>query len=213
MTRIAPNSTILVLAPHTDDGEFGAGGSIARWIREGHEVHYVAFSACEESVDPEWPPDILTTEVRKATRALGIPESNLQLFDFPVRHFPDHRQQILEKTLELRSAVVPDIVLSPSLRDIHQDHQVVAIECLRAFKKSTVLAYEVPWNNIEFASNLFVHLELVDVEAKVAAIAQYASQASKPYSHPDYLEAQLRYRGTQIDVGFAETFEVVRWTM
>src|SRR5699024_12177975 len=36
-------STILVLAPHTDDGELGCGGSIARFIREGHEVHYVAF--------------------------------------------------------------------------------------------------------------------------------------------------------------------------
>ena len=38
---------ILVLAPHTDDGEFGCGGSIARFASEGNEVHYVAFSAAE----------------------------------------------------------------------------------------------------------------------------------------------------------------------
>ena len=41
---------ILVLAPHTDDGEFGCGGSIARFIEEGKEVFYVAFSAAEKSV-------------------------------------------------------------------------------------------------------------------------------------------------------------------
>ena len=29
---------VLVLAPHTDDGEFGAGGTIARWLSEGDEV-------------------------------------------------------------------------------------------------------------------------------------------------------------------------------
>ncbi len=26
---------ILILAPHTDDGEFGCGGSINRWAGEG----------------------------------------------------------------------------------------------------------------------------------------------------------------------------------
>ncbi len=36
---------ILVLSPHTDDGELGAGGTIARFLEEGSDVHYVAFSA------------------------------------------------------------------------------------------------------------------------------------------------------------------------
>ena len=39
------NKTYLILAPHTDDGEFWAGGSIARWIEEGNNVYYVAFCA------------------------------------------------------------------------------------------------------------------------------------------------------------------------
>ncbi len=41
---------ILVLAPHTDDGELGCGGTIVRLIDEGQDVYYVAFSICEESV-------------------------------------------------------------------------------------------------------------------------------------------------------------------
>ncbi|MDY7036483.1 MAG: hypothetical protein SV375_10045 [Thermodesulfobacteriota bacterium] len=41
---------ILVLAPHTDDGEFGCGGSIAKFIEQRAEVYYAAFSLCEESI-------------------------------------------------------------------------------------------------------------------------------------------------------------------
>ena len=70
---------ILVLAPHTDDGEFGCGGTISKFINEGHDVYYAAFSACQQSVLPQFPSDILITEVKEATRVLGIKSSNLIL--------------------------------------------------------------------------------------------------------------------------------------
>ena len=77
-------SRVLVLAPHTDDGEFGCGGTIARFIKEGVEVHYVAFSACEQSVLPQFPSDILITEVAEATNVLGIKLSLLRLGANPI---------------------------------------------------------------------------------------------------------------------------------
>ena len=61
---------ILVLAPHTDDGEFGCGGSIAKFINEGRQVYYVAFSTAEKSVPAGMPKDILKVEVKEATRLL-----------------------------------------------------------------------------------------------------------------------------------------------
>lgn len=38
----------LVLAPHTDDGELGAGGTLAKMIEAGVEVYYAAFSTAEQ---------------------------------------------------------------------------------------------------------------------------------------------------------------------
>ena len=35
---------VLVLAPHTDDGELGCGGTVARLLEEGCEVHFAVFS-------------------------------------------------------------------------------------------------------------------------------------------------------------------------
>ncbi|MBT7289512.1 MAG: PIG-L family deacetylase, partial [Chloroflexi bacterium] len=60
-------SRILVLAPHTDDGEFGCGGSISRWLNEKKEIYYIAFSSAEKSVPQGMPKDILKVEVKKAT--------------------------------------------------------------------------------------------------------------------------------------------------
>ena len=63
---------VLVLSPHTDDGELGAGGTIARWIGEGKDIYYVAFSTCQKSVPDNWPRDILKQECRCAMKTLGI---------------------------------------------------------------------------------------------------------------------------------------------
>lgn len=88
--------TVLVLAPHTDDAEFGCGGTIAKLVEAGANVRCVAFSAAEESVPKGLPRDVLRGEMRSAMSELGISESQLEILQYPVRHFPQHRQAILE---------------------------------------------------------------------------------------------------------------------
>ena len=100
---------ILILAPHTDDGEFGCGGSISKWIEEGKEVFYATFSACKQSVLPQFPEDILITEVKAATATLGIPSKNLILYDYEVRTFNYRRQEILDDLIKLRTKLKPDL--------------------------------------------------------------------------------------------------------
>ncbi|GAB4373795.1 MAG: hypothetical protein Kow0042_17920 [Calditrichia bacterium] len=53
---------ILILAPHTDDGELGCGGTISRFIEEGKNIFYVAFSTASDSVPHPYPADILKKE-------------------------------------------------------------------------------------------------------------------------------------------------------
>ena len=97
---------VLVLAPHTDDGEFGCGGTMARLVEAGVEVHYHAFSIATRSLPDGFAPDTLAREVREATGELGIPEGQLRVHDFDVRTFPERRQDILELLVGL-SARVP----------------------------------------------------------------------------------------------------------
>lgn len=133
------NKTVLVLAPHTDDGEFGCGATIAKYTEEGHEVFYAAFSACEQSGLAEFPKDVLITEVKAATSVLGVKLSDLILFKYEVRKFNYFRQEIFENMVKLKEEIKSGLVVSPSLSNIHQDHSTIAMEGLRAFKFSSIL--------------------------------------------------------------------------
>ena len=97
---------VLVLAPHTDDGEFGCGATIARFIKEGADVYYAAFSACESSVLSGFPKDILISEVKAATSVLGVKPENLILFKYDVRTFNFHRQSILDDMIKLKKELI-----------------------------------------------------------------------------------------------------------
>ena len=119
---------VLVLAPHTDDGELGAGGFISKLIEEGAQVFYVAFSTAAESVPEGYPNDILKTEVKAATKVLGIKEENLIIFDYQVRKLNYVRQEILEELIKLKRKNDFDLILIPSINDIHQDHSSIAYE-------------------------------------------------------------------------------------
>jgi LmbE family N-acetylglucosaminyl deacetylase len=204
---------VLILAPHADDGELGCGGTAAKYVEEGREVHLAVFSLAEKSVPPPWPKDILRTELTKAAAVLGIPEGNLTIFRFEVREFPAQRQPILEEIVRLRDRLAPDLVFVPSPNDIHQDHQVVAREGLRAFKKQTVLGYEEPWNNIVFETRAFFPLEERHVDRKVAALACYETQKSRSYLDESFIRSLARTRGTQLESRYAEAFEVLRMVL
>lgn len=203
--------TVLVLAPHTDDGELGCGGTIFRLTKLGKRVIYVAFSTCEESVPNQFPSDILHDEVRKATAELGIAENDLLILKFRVRNFPAQRQELLEEMVKLRDEYRPDLVLCPSSFDIHQDHSTVNTEAKRAFKNTTLLGYEFIWNNFDFKADCFIELEEEDLAKKVSAMEKYRSQASRPFTREKVIRATACFRGVQVATDHAEAFEVIRW--
>jgi N-acetylglucosamine malate deacetylase 1 len=210
---VISNEKILVLAPHTDDGEFGCGGSISKFIEMGTQVHYAAFSLCEESLPDGWPKDTLERELKQAAKVWGIPDSNLLVYRYPVRRFAEHRQDILEDLVELQRRLNPSLVFLPSFNDLHQDHGTIAREGTRAFKKITILAYEMPWNNITFSTQLFIRLEQRHVDTKVSALREYESQRGKAYASESFIKSLAHMRGVSIDSEFAEAFEVVRWVI
>jgi LmbE family N-acetylglucosaminyl deacetylase len=201
---------ILVLAPHTDDGELGCGGTIAKFIAEGREIWYAAFSICSKSLPQGLPADTLAGECKKATSVLGIPADHVTLFDFEVRIFPTLRQEILEKLVQLNKKINPDLVFIPSAADIHQDHGVIHTETLRAFKNSSLLGYELPWNHAPFKSPFFITLSGKDVAKKSEALKEYQSQSHRNYMQEDFIRSLAKVRGVQANSEYAEAFEVYK---
>ena len=205
--------TVYILAPHTDDGELGAGGTIAKLIESGAEVYYFAFSTAEKSVPKGMPKDILKTEVLNATAKLGIKKENVIIYNYEVRKLNYVRQEILEDLIKHKKELIPDLVLMPSLHDIHQDHTTIAQEGLRAFKNTTILGYELIWNNLTFNTTAFVKLEKHHIKIKCEALKEYKSQRGRNYMSKEFIFSLAKTRGVQIGVDYAESFEVVRWVM
>lgn len=202
---------ILVLAPHTDDGELGAGGFLSKLAIKGANIKYVAFSSAAESLPEGFPKDTLVKEVKLAISVLGI--SDIAIKNYPVRNFDLHRQEILDDLIKIRKENNFDLVLIPSTSDVHQDHQVIMKEGIRAFKNTTILGYELIWNSFDFKNHLYVKLDEADVMAKVNALQKYASQAHRPYMSEEFVRSLAYTRGLQVNHKYAECFEVVRWVI
>ena len=201
---------ILILAPHTDDGELGCGGTIAKFIEEGKEVYCAAFSIAEDSVPEGFAKDALIHEFTNAMAVLGVTKDHLYIYRYRVRHFPSFRQEILEDIVKLRNSIEPDLVFVPSPNDIHQDHQVISAEGLRVFKKISILGYELPWNNIIFETRSFVKLEDKHIEKKIKALKCYHTQQHRSYLSENFIRGLAKTRGTQFESENAEAFEVIR---
>jgi LmbE family N-acetylglucosaminyl deacetylase len=205
---------ILILSPHTDDAELGCGGSITRFIEEKKEILWVVFSTAEESLPKNLEKDTLKKEFIQVTKSLNLKEKNYKIYNFKVRHLHEKRQDILEELIRIRRDFNPEIVLVPSLHDYHQDHQVVSIEAIRAFKtNSSIIGYELPWNHVTFDTTLFIKLDKHHIQKKFTLLQNYKSQFlnKKNYFTNEYIFGLAKVRGVQCNADYAEAFEAIRW--
>jgi len=207
---------VLFLAPHTDDVELGAGGTLFKFYENGYEILWVVLSTAEDSLPDNLPKDTLKKEFLNVCSSLGFKERNYKIFNFRVRRLHEHRQEILERLVEIRDAFSPDLVIGPSPNDYHQDHQVLTNEMIRAYKNtSAIICYELPWNHVRFDTRAFVKLRKSHVNKKVDLLKNYKSQimVNKPYFSEDFVFGWARLRGTQVNSEFAEAFEVIKWIL
>lgn len=203
---------VLVLAPHTDDAELGAGGTISRVLECGGSVHVAVFSVPQESLPDGTAPDTLLTEFQAAMKIVGVPPEAVTVRHYPVRRLLQHRQEILQDLIRLRTEFRPTLVLAPSASDQHQDHQALAAEAPRAFRHCSLIGYELPWNHLQFTSAAFIAVSEAQLEKKWEALRCYRSQLEikRPYFDREFVRGLARVRGVQCGSDYAEAFDVVR---
>ena len=135
------------------------------------------------------------------------------MYNYEVRLFPQFRQEILEDMVALNKKIAPDLILLPSSSDIHQDHETIHREGIRAFKNNMIIGYEMPWNNFNFESNVYVILDEKHIQKKIDVIHIYESQSFRAYRSEDYVRSLATIRGIQAQSKYAEAFEVIRLKM
>jgi len=205
---------VLTISPHTDDAIITTGGTISRILEEGGEIFYVGLSIAEESVPEGFPPDAVAKECQLSTKVLGIDPKKVYIERFPVRRFPEYRQEILDTIINFKDQIRPDMAFIPATTDIHQDHEVVNRESIRALSRyCSIYGYDFPWNSLsEGKLNLFYQLEERHIRKKVEALSCFKSQIVKKagYLTEEYVRSLAIERGNRIGTRYAEAFEVIR---
>ena len=199
---------VIVICPHTDDGGIGAGGTTARFLEEGIEVHYVVLSV----PSPEFEEECMNAIKSFKTKDNGV---HLHLYSFRRQRFLEQRQDILQILCDLNMKLKPNLVFIPSTYDRHQDHQVATNEAIRAFNHSSILGYIINKNCKVVIEDVFIPFEEEHLLTKQIVLSNYHSQrrVGRIETDPEYVRVEAYMRGTKIGKSYAETFEVIRVIM
>ncbi len=209
---------IIAIGAHFDDIELGCGGTLARAIRQGHEVKciimtpsgYKRFDGTVLRTDEE-----AADEGKAALNALGV--TDYVVFEFPNKNIP-YDESTVEAIDSVLTDFKPDLILTHWSFDTHQDHHNVSLASISAARWfNSILMYEPfpPSGRSYQAYRPQMYIDITqDIETKKKAIAAHESQFKK-YG-PDWIESiegRARMRGNENNVKYAESFEIVRYDL
>lgn len=195
---------VLAIGAHPDDLEIACGGTLAKLVDAGHEVHTLVLSHGAVGGDL----DIRPGEAKNGASFMGV--KGVQVCNLPDTNLAEHTNELVAEIEAKINELSPDVVFTHSEHDQHQDHHAVHLATLRAARRhSSILCYESPSTTRRFNPAVFVDIEEY-MDVKIHAVAQHKNQAGKPYMGADRLRGVAAFRGSQAKQRFAEGFEPVR---
>jgi LmbE family N-acetylglucosaminyl deacetylase len=196
---------VLLIGAHPDDIELGCGALI-------HQIASQTELLCVTLSDNQKNPLLkaVVDEHYRSMAVLGVPREKIVLGPFTTRIFPDARQDILEYFLKLRRDFDPDLIFVHSRQDVHQDHNTITDEALRAFRGITVLGFDVVRSSYGFFPHFLAEVSEADVSAKIEALSQYETYRDKYYFNSELTRSIMVRHGALAERPFAEGFDILR---
>ena len=222
---------VLVITAHPDDSEFGAGGTIAKLVKDGKAVTYCILTngnkgSGDRAMTPEQLVRVREEEQRNAARVLGV--EAVDFLGFPDCELEDTRDSRLAVTASIRRHR-PDLVIAQnpnrtrSLGPSHRDHRVaagIALDCAYPLARDHMSFPELMAQGLEPHKVKEVHMmwwddpELVvdisdTIDLKIKALACHVSQIK------DMAGVEKRVRERSAELGqpkgyaYAETFSQI----
>ncbi|WP_407540184.1 PIG-L family deacetylase [Deinococcus radiomollis] len=210
----------LVLAPHPDDAEIGAGGTLLRLSRAGKATGILELTQGEGGTQGD--PETREAECVTAAGILGLRwRGQLGLPDGGLSDTPDQARALAFALRYVR----PRVLVVPHSRDRHPDHFGAYHLSKRAVHLASLAKADVPGSphkvsrvlmyqgNADIAANVLVDVEAVlpEWERAIAAhVSQFSGAAISETVAPDVIErrrARLMYWGTLGRRRYCEGFE------
>jgi LmbE family N-acetylglucosaminyl deacetylase len=227
----APIQRVLVITAHPDDSEFGAGGTVARFVQAGKQVSYCIVTngnkgSGDRRMTPERLAGIRAEEQRNAARVLGV--ETVDFLGFPDCEVEDTRETRMAVTAAIRRHR-PDrlIIQNPhrtrNLGASHRDHRTVAgiaLDCVYPLARDHMAfpellaqglephkvreVYMMWWDNPETVIDISDTIDL-----KIKALACHASQFKDFAAVESRVRERAAFFGKPRGYAYAETFDVI----
>jgi len=196
---------VLFLGAHPDDIEIGCGALLHHIVKKTNVL-------CVTLSDNQKNPDLkqVKSEHLRSMEILGVAEEKVIFGPFQTRVFPNARQEILEYFLMLRKDFKPDLILTHSKQDVHQDHNTMTEEALRAFRGITVLGFDVVRSSYGFFPHFLAEVSEEDVNKKIEALSEYETYKDRYYFNSDLTRSIMLRHGALAEVPYAEGFDILR---
>jgi len=205
--KLAPRGRalrVLCLGAHSDDIEIGCGGTVLALVRSHPKVEFdwVVWSGAGDRM----------AEAQAGAAAFldGAGRKTVTVKSFRDGFFPFEGAAIKESFEGLKATVDPDLVLTHSRADLHQDHRLIAELTWNTFRDHLILEYEIAKYDGDLGSpNVFVHLDEDVCAAKIRHIlGTFRTQAANAWFSEDAFRGLMRVRGIESNApsGCAEAF-------
>jgi len=207
--------TILAIGAHGDDIELACGGTLAKAIKNGHEVTMVLVSGHGSNDHNNMKiraQGVAQQEAKAAAKILGV--SKLHILGYQDTFIP-YSAELISKLEDIMTECKPDIIFTHFVFDTHQDHIRTAHSTISAARRqNTILLYE-PINPsgqgyVAFRPQAYMDISQT-IDTKINSLKAHKSQYEK-YTDKwiEAVVARAKFRGFEMGVDYAECFEVVR---
>ena len=207
--------TILAIGAHGDDIELACGGTLAKAIKNGHEVTMVLVSGHGSNDHNNMKiraQGVAQQEAKAAAKILGV--SKLHILGYQDTFIP-YSAELISKLEDIITDCKPDIIFTHFVFDTHQDHIRTAHSTISAARRqNTILLYE-PINPsgqgyVAFRPQAYMDISQT-IDTKIDSLKAHKSQYEK-YTDKwiEAVVARAKFRGFEMGVDYAECFEVVR---
>jgi LmbE family N-acetylglucosaminyl deacetylase len=198
----AHGGVVLCIGAHCDDIEIGCGGTLLRLLdaNPALEVHYLVL--CSDALRKREALDA-------ARRLLGdAAEKRVRVHAFRDGFLPWSGGEVKECFEALKRSVSPDLILTHTRGDLHQDHRLASELTWNTFRDHCILEYEIPKYDGDLgAPNFFVPLSEAQVARKLEiVVGAFASQRARRWFDAETFRALLRLRGVECNAAHAEAF-------
>ena len=204
LARAGEPLRVLCLGAHCDDIEIGCGGTLLELIAQGVRLQ-VAWCVVGST-----PPRALEARASAEAFLEGAAEAHVDVQSFRDGYFPTQTAQIKDWFESLKRLPPPDLILTHTRDDRHQDHREVCGLTWNTFRDHLILEYEIPkWDGDLGRPSVYVPVGEAMIERKVDLLHRhFPSQATKQWFDRDTFRGLARLRGLESNspTRFAEAF-------